>query len=85
MAGGNGALIVSPTTIGQGSNVQVTWDSRGAWECSGTGLPGTSWNTNNPKAPSGSVFVDTDNVPLDTYTVELTCVNGPVNDSRPRR
>lgn len=82
MAGSSGALVVSPGTVAQGSTFQVTWDSRGAWQCNGTGLPGTSWNNSNPKPPRGSVFVSTDDVPLDNYTLELACENGPVMDTR---
>lgn len=81
MAGNNGALVVSPTTVAQGSTFQVTWDSRGAWQCNGTGLAGTTWNSSNPKPPEGSAFVGTTNVPLGTYTLELTCENGPVTDT----
>lgn len=82
VSGSNGSLAVSPSTVAQGSNFSVTWSSRGAWECNGTGLPGTTWNSSNPKPPSGNISVNTSGVPLDTYNLELTCVNGPVTATR---
>lgn len=74
------SFVVSPSTVNQGQNVQFSWSARGAWECQGSGLPGTTWN--GTKAPSGSQFVSTAAVTPDTYTVTLDCNNGPVTDSR---
>lgn len=77
-----GALSISPSTVTQGNSFTVQWDSRGAWECAGTGLDSTTWNSNNPKPPSGSTSVDTDNLTVDNHTIELVCKNGPVSDIR---
>jgi hypothetical protein len=77
-----GALSISPSTVTQGNNFTVQWASRGAWECAGTGLDSTTWNSNNPKPPSGSESVNTDNLTVGNHLIELVCENGPVSDSR---
>ncbi len=78
-----GAFTVSPGTVSHGSNVNIQWDSRGAWSCEGSGLPGTAWNNSNPKQPGGSQSVNTGPLtPGTTYQVEVNCSNGPVSDSR---
>ena len=70
---------VSPSTVTQGQTATFSWNGRGAWECEGTGLAGTTWN--GTKLPSGSQGVSTAAVTPDTYTVGLTCSNGPVIDT----
>ncbi len=80
-----GSFTLSPTTVTQGSNVSIQWNGAGAWECQGSGLPGTSWNSVNPKQPSGSQNVGTSALTAgNSYQVEVTCSNGPVTDSRIR-
>lgn len=77
-----GALSISPSTVTQGNSFTVQWVSRGAWACTGMGLDSTTWNSNNPKPPSGSASVDTDNLTVGNHLIELVCENGPVSDSR---
>lgn len=78
-----GSFTVTPNPVTQGSNVSIGWSGTGAWECSGTGLPGTTWNNQNPKQPSGQQSVGTGSLTAGTsYDVEVTCSNGPVTDSR---
>ncbi len=71
---------VSPTTVTQGQSVLFNWNGRGAWECEGSGLAGTTWN--GAKLPSGSQSVSTAALaPNTTYNVTLDCSNGPVSDT----
>lgn len=85
VADGNGFFLVngnSPAEATEGSTVRMTWDSRGAWECSGSGLPGTTWNGTG-KAPRGSQDVSLAAFAADTLqTAVLSCSNGPETDSR---
>jgi len=81
-----GAFTLSPNPVTQGSNVTINWNGRGAWSCEGAGLSGTTWNTSNPKDPNGVQSVNTGPLTAGSngtdYTVELTCSNGPVTDTR---
>jgi len=78
-----GSFTLSPNPVNQGSNVSIGWSGTGAWECTGTGLPGTTWNNQNPKQPSGQQSVGTGPLTAGTsYDVEVTCSNGPVTDTR---
>ncbi|MDZ7791295.1 MAG: hypothetical protein U5L08_12550 [Xanthomonadales bacterium] len=78
-----GSFDASPNPVALGSGVSFSWDSLGAWSCSGAGLPGTTWNGINPKRPRGQQMVNTSSLTAgDSYTVELICSNGPVTDSR---
>jgi hypothetical protein len=78
-----GSFTVTPNPVTQGNNVNIGWSGTGAWECSGAGLPGTTWNNQNPKQPSGQQSVGTGSLTAGTsYDVEVTCSNGPVTDSR---
>ena len=73
-------FTVSPTTVTQGESVSVNWNGRGAWQCEGSGLTGTTWN--GTKLPSGSQAVSTAPLaPNTTYDVTLDCSNGPVTDT----
>lgn len=77
-----GSFSVSPSSVAQGGNVNFNWVSRGAWDCSGSGLPGSVWETfvGDPSGPSGNI--STTDVEPDSYTVGITCCNGPNCDSR---
>lgn len=78
-------LIVSPDTVSHGSNVNIQWGSQGAWTCQGSGLPGTVWNSGNPKDPTDSQSVNTGDLdPGTSYQVEITCSNGPISASLTR-
>lgn len=78
-----GEFTVSPNPVEQGNSVTVNWAAVGAWECEGTGLPGTTWNSSNPKDPSGQQSVGTSALDAnESYPLEITCSNGPVTDSR---
>src|SRR5699024_5355129 len=54
-----GKLTLSSSSVSHGSNVNIAWQSRGAWTCEGSGLPGTDWNNSNPKDPVDSLSVNT--------------------------
>ena len=43
------------TSVPETGSVTFDWGARGAWECQGTGLPGTNWNNpaSCPSARSG--------------------------------
>lgn len=77
-----GSLSLSRSQVPQGQSFQATWSSRGAWECVGSGLPGSEWNTSNPKEPSGTQTVSTGGVSPGHYALELVCQNGPETASR---
>lgn len=78
-----GGFAVSPNPVELGSNVSINWTGVGAWECEGTGLPGTTWNSDNPKQPTGQQSVNTGALQADqSYPLEVICSNGPVTDSR---
>ena len=69
----SGVLEVFPN-----QTLNMTWTSRGAWECLGSGLPGTSWNS-VVKNPSGSQSVADPNLePGGLYAPELICRNGTI-------
>lgn len=71
----------SPPSVTQGANVSLQWNSRGAWECEGSGLPGTTWNGAG-KLPSGGQSVNTAALAPDTYSAQILCSNGPVSDQQ---
>ena len=81
MTSPDGSFTVSPSSVNQGGNVVFNWTSRGAWTCSGTGLPGSSWDSFTGGPPSGSSgAVSTTNVPArpdEPYVPSVTCCNGP--------
>jgi hypothetical protein len=77
------SFSISPSTVTQGANVTISWRARGAWECVGSGLPGTTWNSGNPKVPAGSTTVSTSALAAGTsYSVAIECSNGPESASR---
>jgi hypothetical protein len=69
-----------PIQVSQSLTLGVEWAARGAWECSGEGLPVTAW-TANPKPPSGSVTgISLAGLTVgQTYPVRLSCSNGVAN------
>ena len=71
----------NPSTVTQGANVSFQWTSRGAWECEGAGLAGTTWNGTG-KLPDGNQSVNTGPLSPATYTADLLCSNGPVMDQQ---
>lgn len=67
----------SNVTVSPNSTLTFSWASRGAWDCAGTGLPGTSWNDGD-KLPIGSEVITSPGLePGATYTPTLRCENGP--------
>lgn len=77
------SFTITPSTVSHGGAVSISWRSRGAWECVGGGLPGTTWNTGNPRDPAGSATVNTSPLDADAnYSVSLECSNGPVKATR---
>lgn len=82
MADPDGSLTLSRSVVRQGGILQIDWNSRGAWECTGSGLTGTSWNQDNPKPASGQQSVSTEGVAVGEYELELLCANGPVSATR---
>ena len=70
---------VSSISIEQGSQVDFRWQSRGAWSCEGSGLPGTAWDESD-KLPNSAVLDNgrqrlTVDVDPGVYTPSLTCFN----------
>lgn len=72
-----GSFSVSPSTVTQGANISFDWNSRGAWECSGSDLPGSSWDdfVGLPRGPSADI--STSDIEPGTYNPKITCCNGP--------
>ena len=82
-ANDGGQFAVNPNPVEVGSNVSIDWVGIGAWECEGSGLPGTTWNSNNPKQPAGQQSVNTGALQANqSYPLEVVCSNGPVTASR---
>ncbi|MDT8322314.1 MAG: hypothetical protein RQ826_17505 [Xanthomonadales bacterium] len=78
---------VETPTVSQGSNLNFSWDARGAWSCSGTlenssgaAVTATTWDDNSTKLPRGSQGVGTGSLDPGDYTAFLNCVNGPTSD-----
>lgn len=81
--GNGGSFTLTPNPVELGRSVTINWKGIGAWQCEGSGLPGTTWDGENPKQPTGQQSVKTDGlVAGNSYPVELTCSNGPVSDVR---
>lgn len=71
----NGQTAVS---IFPNDTLNFAWGSQGAWECVGSGLPTTTWNTLD-KAPDGTQQITSPDLePGATYSAALVCSNGPV-------
>lgn len=63
--------------LSQGSNAVFRWNSRGAWECEGLGMPGWSASGKPPANTIGQT-VSTNNVQVGEYDAAIECRNGPV-------
>jgi len=68
----------SSTSVPETGSVTFDWGARGAWECQGSGLPGTNWN-NPGKLPFGPLIVSVSNLAPGNYDAGLTCSNGAGN------
>lgn len=66
------------TSVPETGSVTFDWGARGAWECQGTGLPGTTWNGAG-KLPFGPFTVSVSDLEPGAYDAGLTCSNGPGN------
>lgn len=71
------SFSIDPATITQGGRFTATFDERGAFECSRSGLSGTTWNAGF-QDPDGSVINVTipSSVATGEYDLVLTCRNG---------
>lgn len=71
------SFSINPSTITQGGNFTATFDERGAFECSRSGLSGTTWNAGfqDPDANVINVTIPS-SVPTGDYDLVLTCRNG---------
>lgn len=65
----------SNTSVPETGSVTFDWGARGAWECQGTGLPGTNWN-NAGKLPFGPFSVSVSSLDPGNYDAGLICSNG---------
>ena len=74
---------VGPNPVSQAGTINLNWSSRGAWSCTGSGLPGTTWDGAG-KLPDGSQSVSAAPLAVGSYDVVLTCSNGPVTDQETR-
>jgi|GEM_PF-4016043 len=67
------------------ATLNVSWTSRGAWECRGQGGPGlaeTGWITTNfNRPPNGSASIELTTVPTGSHDITVQCRNGPATDS----
>ena len=68
--------------VPQGQSFQLSWSSRGAWECIGSGMADSDWNSSNPKEPTGVETVSTAGISPGSYELQLLCQNGPESDTR---
>ncbi|MEX0915582.1 MAG: hypothetical protein WD397_01520 [Wenzhouxiangellaceae bacterium] len=67
------------TTVPETGGVTFDWRARGAWQCRGTGLPGTTWSDPG-KNPWGPFSVSVSPLePGTTYQAALECSNGVGN------
>lgn len=73
-----GSFSISSASVTQGSSVRLSWSSRGAWACEGSGLPGTTWSGGG-KLPSGDENVVLDLEPNQQYEASIICTNGAGN------
>jgi len=81
-ASGDGGFFLvdgnTSTSVPETGSVTFDWGARGAWECQGTGMPGTTWN-NPGKLPFGPFSVSVSNLDPGNYQAGLTCSNGAGN------
>lgn len=66
------------TTVPETGGVTFDWRARGAWQCRGTGLPGTTWAAPG-KNPWGPFSVSVSPLDPGTYQAALECSNGAGN------
>lgn len=71
------SFTIDPTSVTQGGSFTAIFDERGAFECSRSGLPGTSWDGafQDPDANVINVSVPS-TVATGDYDLVLTCRNG---------
>ncbi len=62
-------------------SIEVSWDSKGSWECRGqgsSGLDNTAWVSSEfNRQPSGEATITLNSVPTGMHTMGLECRNGP--------
>ncbi|MFP4207289.1 MAG: choice-of-anchor Q domain-containing protein [Wenzhouxiangella sp.] len=68
-------LVAESTSVRRGQPLDLSWLATPivpAVECSGGGLPGTTWNGDG-KGPSGTAVIDSSPLAPGTYQASLTC------------
>jgi len=66
------AFNVNPATLIRGDDLTISWTGTEGLVCSGSGLPGTTWDGDG-KAASGTQLVNTEPLEPDNYLVALSC------------
>lgn len=73
----------TPTVdVTRGNNAVFRWNSRGAWECEGLGMPGWTGTGKLPINATAGQSVSTSGLPVGQYDTRIECRNGPVISSR---
>lgn len=71
------SFTIDPLSISQGGAFTAVFDERGAFECSRSGLAGTSWNAGFGDPDTNEITVTVpSNVATGDYDLVLTCRNG---------
>lgn len=71
------SFTINPSSVSQGGVFSATFDERGAFECSRSGLTGTTWNAGfqDPDANAINVTIPS-SIATGDYSLVLTCRNG---------
>ena len=73
----------TPTVeVTRGNNAVFRWNSRGAWECEGLGMPGWTGSGKPPINATAGQSVSTSGLAVGQYDTSIVCRNGPVTASR---
>ena len=73
----------TPTVdVTRGNNAVFRWNTRGAWECEGSGMPGWTGSGKLPINATAGQSVSTSNLAVGQYDTSIVCRNGPVTSSR---
>lgn len=71
------SFSINPATVTQGGSFTATFDERGAFECSRTGLSGTTWNAGFQDPDTNVINVTIpSSIATGDYDLVLTCRNG---------
>lgn len=73
----------TPTVdVTRGNSAVFRWNSRGAWECEGIGMPGWTGTGKLPINATAGQTVNTSGLAVGQYDTSIVCRNGPVAASR---